>query len=440
MTIPALLLAILLAPLGAGAPLAGVPLDTLTVEQCAALAAENAPDVLAARADARAARYDSSATAVNRRPSLALDGAVLVAPNGFYDPVVTNLGEYHAKVVLDWPLADGGARRRARQAAALTAQGSRLDAAQAAREASLRAIEVALDLVRIDEVRAAQADAEAWLDDLNLLVDAGVRSGRRGRADAARVALEHDAAAAAELAAEGARGALARELAALIGRPGNAAIAVRAPDVGGTRSVAPADSVALVARAETLPDVRRAATEEALRRIAIEDARKRKALEIGLVADAGLWGADLTRAVPRDFAATHPGASFGDRLRHDLGASVAFQFRRPLSDPALGATALARAASLEAARLRREALIAAHRRNALDLLERGRTATAQLELAQASAVRAEENVLRLRSLYAGGAVGLLDLLDARRQLDDARTRLADARFEARRAHSEAEVL
>lgn len=432
---PALLVAIALAPVGGSPSADRVAYDTLTVAECAALAAQHAPDVLAARAEATAARYDSSAAAVNGRPSLALDGGALVAPNGFYDPAATNLGEYHAKVVLDWPLADGGARRRARQSAALTAQGARLDAAKAARDASLRAIEVALDLVRVDELRAAQVAAEAWLDDLSTLVGAGVRSGRRGRADDVRVSIEHDAAEAAELTSLGARGALARELASLIGRPGETGIAVRAPEDDLAR--VPSDSSALLLRQEALPDVRRAVTEEALRRIAIEEARRTRAVQIGLVADAGLWGTDLTHAVPPDL---EPGATFGDRLRRDLGASVAFEFKRPLTDPARGATILARTASVEAARLKREALIAEHRRTALDLLERGRTATAQLELARASTTRAEENVLRARNLYAGGGGTLLDLLDARRQFDDARARLADARFEAMKAHYEAEVL
>ncbi|MEP7029001.1 MAG: TolC family protein [Candidatus Eisenbacteria bacterium] len=436
----ALLLLAVLAPVDASPPARAVSYDTLTVAQCAELAARNAPEVLSARAEARAAAYDSSAVAANGRPGLALAVGGLVAPEGFYDPVVTNLGEYHAKVVLDWPLADGGARRRARRSAALIAQGSRLDAATAARDATLRAIAVALDLVRADELRALHVDAESWLDDLGLLVESGVRSGRRGRADAVRVALEHDAAEAAELTTEGARGALARELAGLVGRAGDTPLAVRVPGAEVAGPPEPADSVALLARMEASPDVRRALTEAALLRVAVEDARSKRALEVGIVADAGLWGADLSHAVPPDLASSHPGATFGDRLRRDLGASIALEFRRPLTDPARGASILARGATLEAAQWRRSALIAGHRRAALDLIERGRTASAQLALAQASTERAEENVLRLRSLYAGGGVGLLELLDARRQLDDARTRLADARFEAHRAHFETEAL
>ena len=163
----------LLAPVDASPPTGVASYESLTVAQCAELAARNAPEVLSPRAEARAAAYDSGAVAANRRPGLALAVGGLVAPQGFYDPVVTNLGEYHAKVVLDWPLADGGARRRLRHTAALTAEGSRLDAATAAREASLRAIAVALDLVRTDELRLVHTDAESWLDDLNLLVESG---------------------------------------------------------------------------------------------------------------------------------------------------------------------------------------------------------------------------------------------------------------------------
>jgi len=414
--------------------LAAPAADSLTVEECTALAALHAPGVLAARADALAASYDSSAAAVTGRPALSLDGGALLVPDGSYDPAATNNGEYHAKVVLDWPLADGGVRRRARTTAALTAEGARLDAATAAREAQIHVIEVALDLARIDEVRAAQAASEAWLDELAALVDAGVRSGRRSRADAVRVALEHDAAESAQLTSEGARGALARELATLIGRPGEA-IAVRAPE----GELAAADSTVLLARLEAQPEFQRARNEEALRRVAIEEAKGTKALQFGLVADAGLWGTDLLHAVPPELEEAHPGSTFSDRMKRDLGASVAIEVKKPLTDPAAGATALARVAALDAARLRREALLEQRRRGVYDLVERGRTAFAQLALAENSTARADDNVLRARSLYAGGGAGLLDVLDARRQLDEARARLADARFEAFKARYEAEV-
>jgi outer membrane protein TolC len=99
----------------------------------------------------------------------------------------------------------------------------------------------------------------------------------------------------------------------------------------------------------------------------------------------------------------------------------------------------ARTEALRAATIRRELARARARREARDLLDRWHAAAGRRDLARDAAVRADENLLRLRSLYAGGASGLLELLDARRQLDDARERLADARFEARLAHYEAEI-
>jgi hypothetical protein len=212
-----------------------------------------------------------------------------------------------------------------------------------------------------------------------------------------RVALEHDAAESAQLTSEGARGALARELATLIGRPG-AAIAVRAP----RGELVPADSSVLLARLEAQPEFQRARNEEALRRVAIEEATSTKTLQFGLVADAGLWGTDLLHAVPPELEDTHPGATFSDRMKRDLGASVAIEVKKPLTDPAAGATARARVAALDAARVRREALLEERRRGVFDLVERSQTAFAQLALAENSTARADDNVLRARSLYAGG--------------------------------------
>src|SRR5580765_7999454 len=104
--------------LGASDAAAG-PSDTLSVEQCVALARHRAPAVVAADFARQAAAFESSAVAKNRRPELSFVGRALVAPKGFYDPVITNLGEYETKVVLDYAVLDGGARSRARARGAL---------------------------------------------------------------------------------------------------------------------------------------------------------------------------------------------------------------------------------------------------------------------------------------------------------------------------------
>jgi outer membrane protein TolC len=211
------------------------------------------------------------------------------------------------------------------------------------------------------------------------------------------------------------------------------------PDAEEDAPPSAADSLDLLARDGRSPEVGAARFAEAGERLALEQARQRNALRVDLALDAGLAGADLTRAVPLEFAMSHPGATFSDRLRQDLGASLSVQFHRPLLDAVTAPAVAAREAALAAAASRTAGAAAQRRRGTLDLLGRWRAAAGRLELARAALGRAEEHLLRLRSLYAGGASSLLELLDARRQVDDARARLADARFELRAAHWEGEL-
>src|SRR5262252_5789790 len=75
--------------------LAGTP---LTVRECVRRARERAPEVRIAGATTLAARQDSAQHAFDQRPAYTLFGGALVAPNGFYDPALTNLGEYELKL------------------------------------------------------------------------------------------------------------------------------------------------------------------------------------------------------------------------------------------------------------------------------------------------------------------------------------------------------
>src|SRR5262245_46283223 len=93
----------------------GVPIDSLTVSECVALARRHAPTVRAASLDLAAARSDSSAAAVNARPTVSLLAGAMVAPAWSYDPTITNLGEYELKLSLDWTASDGGRLARARR-------------------------------------------------------------------------------------------------------------------------------------------------------------------------------------------------------------------------------------------------------------------------------------------------------------------------------------
>ena len=415
---------------------AGAPPESLTVAQCVALARAAAPEVRALAAGRQAAGLDSAAAALNRRPAYTLTGGATVAPPFSYDPVITNLGEYRLLVGMQVPLRDAGERRRERAQAGLGAAAASAELERAAREAGERAAEVALGLLRLKTQERSGREALDWLDRLSSLITAGVRAGGQDRAAAVRVALERDAVGSDLIALEADAGALGRELAELTGLGEAVLPRVVEPEAGDDAAPAPADSSALLAWAESAPEVMALRSEEAGERLALESARRKNAVRVDLAMDAGLWGADLTRAVPLELALDHPGATFGDRLWRDLGASLAFEFRRPLWDASAGRAVAAREASLRAATIRTAAAVAARRRAALDLVSRWRTATARLALAQASLGRADDHLLRERSLYAGGAASLLELLDARQQLAEARARLTDARFETRLAHWE----
>ena len=94
---------------------------------------------------------------------------------------------------------------------------------------------------------------------------------------------------------------------------------------------------------------------------------------------------------------------------------------------------------MRASGLRLNAIRGEQYRLALDLLARWREGSTRLRACQATVQRAEEHVLRSKSLYAAGALTLMELLDARRSFDEARQRLTDARFESRIARFEVEV-
>ncbi len=421
------------APASTGA----VPFDSLTVERAIELARAHAPDVLTAAALHGAARFDSMAAGFNRRAALSVAGGATVAPHGFYDPVITNLGDYDLKLVAELPVLDGGARARERARAALGVTSAAADLAAARRDAGQRAALVALDELRQQDNERAQSAALEWIDRLASIVASAVRAGARGQADAMRVTLERSNVELALLTTRQTRAALARELVELTGSPGP--VAVRTPAPAADTPPVAADSTRLIERLAASPAVRQAEAEAALQRVALDESRRRNAIQLGLTADAGLAGSDLTAAVPEDFRVTHPGATFADRLRRDLGASAAVRFKQPLLDRSVPAAVAARRDALRAALLRRDAAMARGVREAQDRLDAWRTAARRTRAAAIAAAQAQENLLRLRSLYAGGGTGLLDLLDARRRLDDAFEQLGSASFDARVAHYQAEI-
>jgi outer membrane protein TolC len=413
-------------------PSSDAPGDTVTIHECVAMAREHAPAILAAGSDLLAAAYESTAVARERGPDWAITSDATVAPRGFYDPTVTDLGGYDLKLGFDWPLADGGKRFLARRRSALDLAQARWQSMQTARDVGLRAGELAAELLRLQEIATAQGGAVEWTVSLGALVKRGVTSGVRSAADSIRVGLERDAALLSlESTLQEAR-TDELELLVLLGRDPLGHVVI-APAPGSDRPPGEDDSLRVVASADRAPEVGLAEITAARGSLDLIEARRRNAATLDLAADAGLAGADLTAALPEDLKAANPDATLGDRLRRDLGASVAFHFRMPVLDKSAARHARAREETLRAARAKALAERGTQRRVALDLLSQWRFAYRRAELAQASRDRAEDALLRVKSLYAGGATTLLDLLDARRVTEEARERLAEARRDARLA-------
>src|SRR5689334_7236183 len=290
-------------------------LDTLTVEDCAALARHRAPAVVAADLGRQAAAFESAAVAKNRRPELAFVGRALVAPKGFYDPVITNLGEYETKLVLDYAVLDGGLRARARARGALDLEQARLEAAREARDVGLEAADLAIQILRLGEVEAAQRQSLDWIERLSLLMRGAVRAGARSTTDSVRIALERATGATALETTRSARRTAEIDLAALLGISPDSVL-VRPPGFE-IRAPVAGDSLRILATAARQPEVALARIEEERGRLDLVEARKTHAPTLDLSLDAGLSGADLTSSVPEDLALTDPDATFADRLRRD---------------------------------------------------------------------------------------------------------------------------
>jgi outer membrane protein TolC len=412
--------------------------DSLTVEECVALARRQAPALVAALLDRQAAAFDSAAIAKNGRPDFSVTTGALVAPKGFYDPTITNLGDYELKLGIVWPVADGGFRARARERGRLGLATARSMAVLESRDAGLRAAGLAFGLLQLQEMESYQDRALDWLDRLGTLIRAGVASGVRSSADSVRVALERDAVAAVLEDTRLAARSSTLELLTLLGREVTSSVTILPGDEVHERRPAESDSIRLMISVERQPEVALARAADATARLDLLDARHRTAPHIDLSLDAGLAGADLTQDVPPDLQAVDPSATLADRLRRDLGASVAIHLRLPILDGATAPTGRAREAALSASGVRSKAETVDQRRRALALLDRWRSTFRRVEAARETSDRAETNLLKMKSLYSAGATALLDLLDARRVDDDARQRLAEARWEERMAQFEVE--
>src|SRR5690242_17857061 len=344
--------------------------QALSVRDCVVRARERAPEVRIARATSLAARQDSVGHSFDQRPSFSLFGGATVAPQGYYDPALTNLGDYEFKLGMEWPLRDAGVRAHGRRAAELDARGAIADQRLATRDAGLRAGELALASVRLGEQARTQRESLAWLDRLAVELSADARAGTRGKADAQRAALERDDAVSALETTERAGHSVARELARWLAMAPDSMAEVSAPEDELLGPPTVEDSVATLARYGAGPELAQARIASERARLDLALARRRRETHLSLALDAGLWGSDLTTTVPPDLQASNPNATFSDRLSRDLGASAALRFSLPVTDPGARHDVAGRTAAATAAELRAKTTQGEARRQALELLDR----------------------------------------------------------------------
>jgi outer membrane protein TolC len=263
------------------------------------------------------------------------------------------------------------------------------------------------------------------------LLESRQQAGQALSADLARTAVQEASARADVIDSEARRDAAAMGLNNLMGRPpGNPFEPVPLPEP-------PPPPTVPAAEAPTTPDIEAARFEREAAAAALDVARAEPRPHLDLHADAGLWGSDTSHAVPPDFAALHPDATFADRLRRDLGYSVSVFVTWPLTDfggiharIAQARLALEQAGQAEKATTMEKDLEAAQAHRAMEHAYR------QFQDLGRAMPQAHDAVLEAESRYWGGAGTTLEVLDA----FTAATDLAVRRVQAELTYRLAEAL
>lgn len=366
-----------------------------------------------------------------RRVQLALTGDFVFAPPNGYDPVLTNGGEERFQLSAGKLLYDGGA-----SAAAIRQADARRGVAAARYRQAVRDVDFEVR-VRFAELLAAGREITAQragldrLREYESLLESRQRAGQAVAADILRTRVEITSAEAAVIDAETRQDGARIALNHLMGRDPDtfltpAPLPPPAPPAGS--SPAPWQSVPEIDAAKQAADAASAA---------LEIARAEKKPHLTLLADAGLWGSDTTQFVPTDYAATHPGATFGDRLRRDLGYSVTLNFYLPLTGFGAIRARIAQAAlAVEQAQKNQHATEtqAAYEWN-LARKVMGR-AFRQYQMFSGAEPVARDAFLEAESRYRGGAGSSLEVLDAFSKSVQTAVRAAAAEL----AYREAEAL
>ncbi len=366
-----------------------------------------------------------------RRVRLALDGDFIYAPPNGYDPVVTNSGEERLQLTGAKPIYDGGAIAAGiRQATAHHgAAGARYR--QAVREVDYDVRTQFAELLAADDEVAVREEAVQRLERYRSLLESRQQAGQALTADISRTVVQIASAKADVIDAEARRDAAAMNLNKLMGRPPETAFEpAPLPEPSPPTASPPAVS-------GPGPDVEAARLDREALAAALDVARAEPKPHLELRADAGLFGSDTSHLVPPDFAASHPGASFGDRLQRDLGYSVSLNLTWPLTSfggirarIAEARIAVEQAGQVERATASEKDLQSSQARKAMEHAYR------QFHDLAVAQPRAHDSVLEAESRYFGGAGTTLEVLDAL----DAATSLAVRKVQSELVYRQAEAL
>ncbi len=419
----------------AAAALAGTGAEAqspLTLEEAMAAAHEANARLPVAALDVEIAREGRLEAEAQRRVELILGGDFWYAPPDGYDPVVTNGGEERLQVIAQKPLYEGGALKAGVRQATAQRRVATARYRQAERDVDYQ--------VRLSfaEALAAEADVAARRESLQRLsgyrsyLESRRRAGQAVSAEVLRTTVQIATTRAAMVAAEERRDSARMGLNHLMGRPPESALELAPlppPPPPPTMPPAPGG---------TVPELAAARGEVEVAAAAVDIARALRKPHLSLQADAGLWGSGTSYLVPPDFAAGHPGADFGDRLRRDLGYSVTVNVSWPvtafgvlrariaqaelaLDQAGRSQVAVQEAVSLQQA-LARRAMEHAYRR--------------YRELSGA-APTARDAYLEAESRYRGGTGSFLEVLDAFVAAGDVAVQTAAAEFACRQAEAAA---
>jgi outer membrane protein TolC len=342
-----------------------------------------------------------------RRVQLALTGDFIFAPPNGYDPVITNAGEERFQLSAGKLLYDGGAA-----AAGIRQAGAQRGVAAARYRQAVRDVDYEVR-IRFAELLAAGREIGARTEGLERLrgyeslLESRQRAGQAVAADLLRTRVEITTAEADLIDAEARQDSARMALNHLMGRDSEMPLtpaALPPPAPVAASSPAPWQSV---------PEIEAARRAAEAASAALEIARAERKPHLTLFADAGLWGSDTTHAVPPDYAATHPGATFGDRLRRDLGYSLTLDFSLPLTGFGAIRARIARAElTFEQAKQSQHATeteAAFEWSLARRVMER---AYRQYRLLSGAEPEARDAYLEAESRYRGGAGSSLEVLDA----------------------------